>query len=93
LAGQTAGIGLADLGLRRVEGRCVKVPGRVLLEGVDVDGAPCVAERGLLLDDGHGGRDDVAGSLRRGRWGETTGLIDAIVGVSSEFALVFLGVE
>lgn len=48
-------LGLRDLGLRRVQRRRVKVGGRVLLQRVDVDGAPGVAERGggVLLDDRH----------------------------------------
>lgn len=47
---------LVDLGLRGVECRGVEVDARVLVKGVDVDGAPGVAQRsaGVLLDDGHG---------------------------------------
>lgn len=50
---QIAHVGLADLGLRRVQRRRVEVDARVLVEDVDVDGAPGVAERcgGVLLDD------------------------------------------
>ena len=53
LAGELANLGLADLGLRGVERRGVEVDARVLGEGVDVDGAPGVAQRGagVLLDD------------------------------------------
>lgn len=55
LARELAHLGLADLGQRRVQRRRVEVEARVLLQGVDVDRAPCVAERGrrVLLDDGH----------------------------------------
>ena len=55
-------LGLTDLGLLRTECRGVEVDGGVLGEGVDVDGAPVVAEGGsrVLLDDRHrGGADDI----------------------------------
>jgi hypothetical protein len=70
LAGQAAHVGLADLGLRRVQRGGVEVDRRVLLQRVDVDGAPGVAERRLrvLADDGHGGRS-VGVGVGFGGWG------------------------
>lgn len=52
-----ARVGLADFGQGGVKRGDVEVDGRVLGQGVDVDGAPGVAERCLrvLLDDGHCG--------------------------------------
>ena len=51
-------IGLGDLRLWRVQGGGIEVDARVLGQGVDVDGAPVVAERGvgMLLNDGHVGQ-------------------------------------
>lgn len=56
LARQSAHVGFGNLGLRGVQGRGVKVEARVLGQGVNVDCAPGIAERGarVLLDDGHG---------------------------------------
>lgn len=54
---------LTNLGLFRTECRGVEVDGGVLGEGIDVDGAPVVAEGGsrVLLDDRHrGGADENA---------------------------------
>lgn len=55
LAGELSDLGLADLRLRGAEGGGVEVDARVLGEGIDVDGAPGIAQRGasVLLDDGH----------------------------------------
>lgn len=65
LTGNSPHIGFGDLRLRRTKGRSVEVDAGVLGEGVNVDGAPVVAERGVrvLLDDGHiGGASPTARS-------------------------------
>jgi hypothetical protein len=56
LGGELPRLGLGRLGQRRVEGRGVEVDARVRVEGVDVDPAPGVRQRGrrVLLYDGHG---------------------------------------
>lgn len=72
LAVDLADLGLADLGLFGAECGGVEVDGGILGEGIDVDGAPGVAEggAGVLLDNGHCG--GVGGMVRFGvllrRW-------------------------
>lgn len=55
LASKLSHLGLGDLGLRGVEGRGVEVEAGVFGQGIDVDRAPGIAQRGagVLLDDGH----------------------------------------
>ena len=57
LTSELADFGLADLGLWRVQRGSVEVDAGVLVEGINVDCAPGVAQRGasVLLDDGHVG--------------------------------------